>query len=159
MNNEFYGSTIYDDTYESLYHAGKPGMKWGYTNGKKNGNRVAKLFRDASEILMDRDTSGRTKADKKHYIGLRTSATLAGRMKAFGEVKNGNQYVPTDVANAYAKTKGDEYGQRLLKNYYKSRNRAALAAANVANALEFRDNWRMGAQMIKDSLKRKKKRK
>lgn len=158
MNNEFYGSTVYDETYEALYHAGKPGMKWGYTNGQKNGNRVAEYFRSASEHLMDRDASGRTTADAKHYRALREGATLVGRARAYGELRNGARYVPNDVANVVAKQRGGEYGTRILRDHYKKRNRAALAAANVANALEFRDNWRMGAQMIKDSLKRKKKR-
>lgn len=35
MNEELYGVEIYDDTYESLYHAGKKGMKWGFNDGKR----------------------------------------------------------------------------------------------------------------------------
>lgn len=77
-----------------LAHAGKPGMKWGYTDGRRNGNRMAELVKlntgmgirparpnGARQIITTRPESG-DEHDAPNNSGVRVYKNMNARLKS-----------------------------------------------------------------------------
>lgn len=103
---------------DSLAHAGKKGMKWGYTDGSKNGNRTAKGIKwlweqQAEGYSLQYDSKKRSKNDnvnqnaKRYYHNTNYSSDYTARNK-----KNTATTTAEDYKSYHAKKAAEEKLER-----------------------------------------------
>lgn len=101
-----------------LYHSGKRGMKWGFNDGKKNGNRTAASIATIKPVK-----------NFKENIGLGGSAALAGAMDIIGA--DGR----TDLIEAMNRTKNASDASNLF-NKNKTKNKDPRLQQGIKNMSE-----------------------
>lgn len=121
------------DYWDYLEHAGKKGMKWGYTNGSRNGNRVAE-----SGTYTDENGNTRTYSTVGDYANTTKNRRIAATTKSAADRAIGNEKAARRARIAADKAKGNA---RVARRAQIARDKSIgnrVAAQKAANRTKTR---------------------
>lgn len=116
---------------ETICHKGTKGMKWGYTDGKPNGKRTAKVDEEGAETTVKEGNKTIIKKGNKTTIiedydgwldeNIHTKKEMSVN---FGDKKGGDTIRYETIIRRGKITRAVESGKKKIKNFFKSGKKA-----------------------------------
>ena len=114
-----------------IAHKGTKGMKWGYTDGKPNGKRTAKVDEEGAETTVKEGNKTIIKKGNKTTIiedydgwldeNIHTKKEMSAN---FGDKKGGDTIRYETIIRRGKITRAVESGKKKIKNFFKSGKKA-----------------------------------